>query len=58
MLYPNLAGFIKDVKTMFKNCYKYNGPKHKLSQNCEIIEKRFDKLIAKLKAERKIEDDN
>jgi len=58
MLYPNLKSFIAEIKTMFKNCYEYNGPEHKLSQNCETIEKRLDKYLQKIVSEGKISQDD
>ncbi len=57
MLYSDLKEFMGDIRTMFDNCYEYNGLEHKLAQNCETIEKRLEKYLAKLRAEGKIGDD-
>ena len=53
-LYSDLKDFIKDLRLMFQNCYKYNGRTHKLAQNCEIIEKRLEKYLDNLISEGKI----
>lgn len=54
LLYSDLRDFIKDMRLMFQNCYKYNGPTHKLAQNCEVVEKRLNKYLDKMIAEGKV----
>jgi hypothetical protein len=42
--------FIEDVRLIFSNCIKYNGPKHEISANALKLSEVFESLVLKVPA--------
>lgn len=45
-VFPTAALWEEEVRRVFSNCRKFNGPEHPLSKGCDAMEKTFDKQMS------------
>ncbi|KAI8339289.1 Bromodomain-containing protein [Blakeslea trispora] len=46
--YANVEDFISDVRLIFNNCFKYNGPEAMISVLCQNVESAFEKSLRQM----------
>jgi bromodomain-containing factor 1 len=46
--YENVEGFVYDVRLVFNNCYKFNGPESMISMLCQNVESAFEKGLRQM----------
>ncbi|KAI9271578.1 Bromodomain-containing protein [Phascolomyces articulosus] len=46
--YENVEDFISDVRLVFSNCYKFNGPEAMISMLCQNVESAFEKSLRQM----------
>lgn len=46
--YENVEDFIADVRLVFSNCYKFNGPEATISMLCQNVESAFEKSLRQM----------
>jgi bromodomain-containing factor 1 len=46
--YPTVEEFIADVRLIFNNCFKYNGPEAIISVLCQNVESAFEKSLRQM----------
>ncbi|ORY97374.1 Bromodomain-containing protein [Syncephalastrum racemosum] len=46
--YENVRDFISDVRLVFNNCYKFNGPEAMISMLCQNVESAFEKSLRQM----------
>ncbi|KAI9313053.1 Bromodomain-containing protein [Dichotomocladium elegans] len=46
--YENVEDFIADVRLVFSNCYKFNGPEAMISMLCQNVESAFEKSLRQM----------
>lgn len=46
--YEDVNDFIYDVRLVFKNCYKFNGPEAMISMLCQNVESAFEKSLRQM----------
>jgi len=50
-VYTNADDFVEDIRTIFKNCYKYNPPDHDVVALAKQTQTEFEKLLQKMPVE-------
>ena len=46
--YDSLKGLFSDLRLMFRNCYRYNGPKHAVTRRALRLEQLMEQLIERM----------
>ncbi|OAC99835.1 hypothetical protein MUCCIDRAFT_147175, partial [Mucor lusitanicus CBS 277.49] len=46
--YTTVDDFISDVRLIFHNCFKYNGPEAMISVLCQNVESAFEKSLRQM----------
>lgn len=46
--YDNVEDFINDIRLVFMNCYKFNGPEAMISMLCQNVENAFEKSLRQM----------
>ncbi|KAK4521928.1 uncharacterized protein ATC70_004466 [Mucor velutinosus] len=46
--YDNVEDFISDIRLVFMNCYKFNGPEAMISMLCQNVETAFEKSLRQM----------
>ncbi|CAO3679245.1 unnamed protein product [Umbelopsis ramanniana] len=46
--YENVEDFVYDVRLVFNNCYKFNGPESMISMLCQNVESAFEKGLRQM----------
>jgi bromodomain-containing factor 1 len=46
--YDTVEEFISDIRLVFKNCYKFNGPEAMISMLCQNVESAFEKSLRQM----------
>ncbi|CAO3598914.1 unnamed protein product [Absidia cylindrospora] len=46
--YPTVDDFVTDVRLVFSNCYKFNGPEATISMLCQNVESAFEKGLRQM----------
>ncbi|CEP08952.1 hypothetical protein [Parasitella parasitica] len=46
--YSNVEDFISDIRLVFMNCYKFNGPEAMISMLCQNVENAFEKSLRQM----------
>ncbi|KAI7858505.1 Bromodomain-containing protein [Circinella umbellata] len=46
--YDDVEDFISDVRLVFSNCYKFNGPEAMISMLCQNVESAFEKSLRQM----------
>ena len=46
--YDDVENFISDVRLVFSNCYKFNGPEAMISMLCQNVESAFEKSLRQM----------
>ncbi|ORZ02699.1 Bromodomain-containing protein [Syncephalastrum racemosum] len=46
--YENIEDFIADVRLVFSNCFKFNGPEAMISMLCQNVETAFEKSLRQM----------
>ncbi|GAA5810926.1 hypothetical protein MFLAVUS_004354 [Mucor flavus] len=46
--YENVEEFINDIRLVFNNCYKFNGPEAMISMLCQNVESAFEKSLRQM----------
>ncbi|KAI8149737.1 Bromodomain-containing protein [Fennellomyces sp. T-0311] len=46
--YENVEDFVADVRLVFSNCYKFNGPEAMISMLCQNVESAFEKSLRQM----------
>lgn len=46
--YDNVEEFISDIRLVFNNCYKFNGPEAMVSMLCQNVETAFEKSLRQM----------
>lgn len=52
--YENVEDFIADVRLVFSNCYKFNGPEAMISMLCQNVESAFEKSLRQMPLSREV----
>lgn len=52
--YENVRDFISDVRLVFNNCYKFNGPEAMISMLCQNVESAFEKSLRQMPPSREV----
>ena len=46
--YTSITEFVADVRQIFENCYRYNGLKHMVSRQAQMMECHFEQKLTQL----------
>ncbi|KAI8388339.1 Bromodomain-containing protein [Radiomyces spectabilis] len=46
--YDKVEDFVADIRLVFSNCYKYNGPEAMISMLCQNVESAFEKSLRQM----------
>lgn len=46
--YENVEEFITDIRLVFNNCFKFNGPEAMISMLCQNVESAFEKSLRQM----------
>ncbi|KAI8969219.1 Bromodomain-containing protein [Mycotypha africana] len=46
--YANVEDFVSDIRLVFNNCYKFNGPEAMISMLCQNVESAFEKSLRQM----------
>ncbi|KAI9301321.1 Bromodomain-containing protein [Cunninghamella echinulata] len=46
--YNEVADFVDDIRLLFNNCYKFNGPEAMVSMLCQNVENAFEKSLRQM----------
>jgi bromodomain-containing factor 1 len=52
--YDSVEEFINDIRLVFNNCYKYNGPEAMISMLCQNVESAFEKSLRQMPPSREV----
>ncbi|CAO3593425.1 unnamed protein product [Absidia cylindrospora] len=52
--YNDVNQFISDIRLVFNNCYKYNGPEATVSMLCQNVESAFEKSLRQMPLSKKV----
>ncbi|ORZ05393.1 Bromodomain-containing protein [Absidia repens] len=52
--YNDVNQFIADIRLVFNNCYKYNGPEATVSMLCQNVESAFEKGLRQMPLSKKV----
>lgn len=52
--YDSVEEFINDIRLVFNNCYKFNGPEAMISMLCQNVESAFEKSLRQMPPSREV----
>lgn len=52
--YNEVGDFVDDIRLLFNNCYKFNGPEAMVSMLCQNVESAFEKSLRQMPPSRDV----